>query len=91
VQRQSVSTGAYKPDGKVLIGVLLGATIKTISLEKEGETIEQGKRDRAALLVGESEERKGQGKTESCRHDEQEKILTNVKVLSQRKLTNKTC
>ena len=33
----SISTGAYRTDGKVLIGILLGATIKTACLEKEGE------------------------------------------------------
>jgi hypothetical protein len=31
------STGAYRPDGKVLIGILLPATIKTACLDKEGE------------------------------------------------------
>jgi len=34
---RSISTGAYRTDGKVLIGILLEATIKTACLEKEGE------------------------------------------------------
>jgi hypothetical protein len=41
LHERSVSTGAYRTDGKVLIGILLGATIKTGCLEKEGKRIEQ--------------------------------------------------
>jgi hypothetical protein len=37
LHHQSISTGAHRTDGKVLIGILLGATIKTACLEKEGE------------------------------------------------------
>jgi hypothetical protein len=55
MENQGVSTGTYRPDGKVLIGVLLGATIKTISLEREEKTIEQDMRDREALLVEKKE------------------------------------
>jgi len=36
LQSTSISTGAHRTDGKVLIGILLGATIKTACLEKEG-------------------------------------------------------
>jgi hypothetical protein len=59
VEHQSVSTRAYRTDGKALIGVWLGATIKTSSLEKEGTRTEKEKRkrERAGLLVEEKEER----------------------------------
>jgi hypothetical protein len=64
VEHQIVSTGAYRTDGKALIGVWLGATIKTIPLEKKGTTVEQERRERErekeSRFVSGGESRMGQ-------------------------------
>lgn len=91
LQHCSVSTGAYRTDCKVLIGISLEATIKTVCLEKEGKTMEQEKRERQSSFVSGRRGRKGQARRKSCRHDEQEKVLTNIKFLPPWKLMNETC
>lgn len=53
--------------------------------------MEQEKRKRQSSFVSGGGGRKGQARRKSCRHDEQEKVLTNIKFVPLWKLMNETC
>jgi hypothetical protein len=62
-----------------LIGVWLGATIKTISVEKEGAWLEE-EREREREVCYWERKKRGSGKMKSCRRAEQEETLTSCEL-----------